>query len=81
MTVFMSGGNLSVNAMAMPSTICAGAMTQLKSFCYGGSGNYSFSWTGPNGFTSDIQNPAVQPPVTSTYVVTINDGFNTPPTR
>ena len=76
-TVYVSGGALAVNAVAIPLTICSGQTTQLQSFGSGGTGNYTFSWTGPGGFTSNIQNPTVQPPVTSTYTVTINDGFNT----
>ncbi len=76
-TVYVSGGALAVNAVAVPSTICAGETTQLQAFGSGGTGNYTFSWTGPGGFASNLQNPAVQPPVTSTFTVAINDGFNT----
>jgi hypothetical protein len=76
-TVNMSGGTLAVNAVAIPLTICSGQTTELQSFGSGGSGNYTFLWSGPGGFTSNIQNPTVQPPVTATYTVTVNDGFNT----
>jgi hypothetical protein len=77
MTVYVAGGILAVNAVAIPLTICAGQTTQLQSFGSGGTGNYTFSWYGPGGFVSYIQNPAVQPAITSTYTVTVNDGFNT----
>jgi len=76
-TVYVAGGTLTVNAVAIPLTICSGQTTQLQSFGSGGTGNYTYNWSGPGGFISNIQNPAVQPPVTSTYIVTINDGFNT----
>ena len=76
-TVYMAGGILSVNAAAVPLTICSGQATQLQAFGSGGSGNYTFSWSGPGGFSSQIQNPYVQPPVTSTYTIVVNDGFST----
>jgi hypothetical protein len=76
-TVYVAGGVLAVNAAAIPLTICSGQTTQLQAFGSGGTGTYTFSWSGPGGFTSFIQNPVVQPPVTSVYTVTVNDGFNT----
>jgi hypothetical protein len=77
MTVQISGGPLGVSAAAEPSTLCAGESTQLHAIGSGGAGNYTYQWTGPNGFSSNLQNPTVQPAVTSTYNVGINDGFNT----
>jgi hypothetical protein len=76
-TVFVAGGALAVNAVAIPLTICSGQTTQLQSFGSGGTGNYTYSWSGPGGFISNLQNPSVQPPVTSTYTIMVNDGFNT----
>ena len=76
-TVNVSGGQLTVNAYAIPSTICAGLTTQLHSYGSGGTGNYTYSWTGPDNFTSNLQNPSVQPLYTSTYTVIISDGFST----
>ncbi|MBL0046067.1 MAG: hypothetical protein IPP33_17250 [Flavobacteriales bacterium] len=35
----------------------------------GGSGNGSFSWSGPNNYTSNVQNPTVS--VAGTYVLTV----------
>jgi gliding motility-associated-like protein len=38
-------------------------------------GVYTFSWTGPNGFTSNLQNPTIQNPTiaaSGTYTCTIN---------
>jgi hypothetical protein len=77
MTVNISGGALGVGAIADPSTICFGQTSQLQAVASGGTGTYTFSWTGPGGFTSGIQNPTVQPIVTSVYTVSINDGYNT----
>lgn len=76
-TVNILGGPLAVNAIALPSSICYGATTQLQAIGSGGAGNYTYNWTGPNGFTSTLPNPTVQPAVTSTYSVTVFDGYNT----
>jgi len=62
--------------VATPLTICSGQTTQLQAFGSGGSGNYTFFWEGPGGFTSNIQSPSVEPLITSTYTVTVNDGFS-----
>lgn len=76
-TVNVVGGALAVNATASPQTICAGQSTQLQAIGSGGAGTYTYEWTGPNGFTSTLPNPTVQPAVTSTYNVTVSDGYNT----
>lgn len=76
-TVFISGGVLGVGTVANPSTICFGQTSQLQAIASGGTGNYSYQWTGPGGFTSNIQNPTVQPVATSVYSVTVGDGYNT----
>ncbi len=76
-TVNIQGGPLAVNAVANPSSICFGTSTQIQAIGSGGAGNYSYQWTGPNGFTSTLPNPTVAPAVTSTYQVTAFDGYNT----
>jgi hypothetical protein len=76
-TVSISGGPLAVNGIAIPSTICSGEITQLNAFGSGGTGLYSYHWTGPGNFSSNLQNPTVQPLVTTTFTVEINDGYNT----
>jgi hypothetical protein len=76
-TVNISGGALGVGAVANPSTICFGQTTQLQAIASGGTGNYTYDWTGPGGFTSNIQNPTVQLVTTSVYSVTVGDGYNT----
>jgi hypothetical protein len=75
-TINIEGGALAVNAVASPYSICFGASSQIQALGSGGAGNYTYHWTGPNGFTSNLQNPTVAPPVTSTYEVTAFDGFN-----
>lgn len=48
--------------LAVPSSnspLCVGSTIQLSAAVNGGSGTPSFSWTGPNGFTSNLQNPTI----------------------
>lgn len=75
--VSVIGGPLGATASATPSTICAGASSTLQAFGSGGSGNYSYSWTSvPSGFTSTLPNPTVFPLTTTTFNVSLNDGFS-----
>ncbi|MBK7213042.1 MAG: T9SS type A sorting domain-containing protein [Bacteroidales bacterium] len=41
----------------------------------GGSGNYTYTWTGPGGFQSTAIEPTVTPAQTSTYHLVVDDGF------
>ncbi len=64
-----------VIATADPAEICAGESTQLNSEVVGGTEPYDYSWTSfPEGFTSDIADPIVEPDVTTTYSVAVFDG-------
>ncbi|MEI7662220.1 MAG: T9SS type A sorting domain-containing protein [Bacteroidota bacterium] len=76
-TVNISGGALAVNAVATPQSICLGNSSILEAIGSGGAGNYTYSWTGPNGFTSSLPNPTVAPVITSEYHVSAFDGYNT----
>jgi hypothetical protein len=76
-TISIEGGALAVNAVASPYSICHGGSSQIQAIGSGGAGNYTYQWTGPNGFTSTLQNPTVAPTVTSTYQVSAYDGYNT----
>jgi len=68
---------LSVNVTALPAVICNGSSTQLNAAASGGSGTYTYTWASvPAGFSSTISNPVVSPIATTTYNVTINDGYN-----
>jgi hypothetical protein len=78
MVLFITGGPLNVGPVADPSSICVGESSQLTSYASGGSENYSYTWSSnPPGFNSNIADPIVEPAVTTTYHVIINDGYNT----
>jgi hypothetical protein len=75
--VSVTGGALTVTAIASPDEICVGNSAQLNAIVSGGSGSYTYSWTSnPAGFTSDIPDPIVFPAITTTYTLTVNDGSN-----
>jgi hypothetical protein len=76
-TINISGGALAVNAIATPNSICYGATSLIQALGSGGAGNYTYQWTGPGGFSSNLQNPTVAPTITSTYQVSAFDGYNT----
>jgi hypothetical protein len=77
MLVTITGGVLSCNSIADPAVICQGETSQLQAIASGGSGDYNYLWTSdPPGFSSDIQNPVVEPDQTTSYSVTVNDGYN-----
>ena len=68
-----------VFANASPDVIQMGEQVQLTSVATGGTGIYiSFVWSGPNGFSSNAQNPApftLQAPGAYTYTVTVTDAI------
>ena len=75
--VTIAGGPLSSYALADPPIICLGATSQLQVIASGGSGDYDYLWSSvPSGFSSDLQNPVVNPSESTTYFVTVNDGYN-----
>lgn len=72
------GGPLSANPVADPAVVCAGDPTTLSPGAGGGSGDYSYTWSSdPAGFSSSLQNPVVAPEVTTTYHVSVFDGYIT----
>lgn len=72
------GGALAANPTANPPEICNGEQSQLMAMPSGGSGNYTYTWTStPAGFNSDLANPFIFPSVTTTYHVSIYDGYST----
>jgi hypothetical protein len=77
-TVNVTGSStLAVTASANPNAVCPGSEVQLNCTPTGGS-NYSYQWSSnPAGFTSQIQNPTVNPSVATTYTVTVTSGANT----
>ncbi len=75
--------NLSVLAMIAeassdPTEICAGDSAQLSVEVFGGSGDYSYTWTSdPEGYTSSEQNPVFNDITeTTTFYVDVDDGTN-----
>jgi len=77
MTVTITGGPVGVQIIATPNAVCPGASVNLNAQASGGSGSYSFSWISePAGFTSSLEDVTVDPMVTTTYKVTVFDGFN-----
>lgn len=71
------GGPLGVQASASPLSVCLGESSQLNANAFGGTGIYTFSWaSNPPGFSSGLQSPVVFPAITTTYTVTIDDGYN-----
>ncbi len=79
MTVVVQGSPLTVVATVNDNVICKGETVQLTGTPAGGSGSYpTWTWSStPAGFSSNIQNPTATPTITTTYKVTVNDGYNT----
>lgn len=78
MTVTITGGPLSAVINPSLNQICFGGSTLLNAVTSGGSGTYTYTWTSnPPGFTSNIEDPTVSPTVTTTYMLSIFDNFNT----
>ena len=50
---------LVISSIGSNSPICFGTTLNLNSSVTGGTGSYSYSWTGPNQFSSIIQNPVI----------------------
>jgi hypothetical protein len=67
-------GPLSVSAIAVPATICAGEQSQLYAFATGGSGVYSYEWT-PSATLNNptIFNPLASPTESTAYDVLITN--------
>lgn len=61
-------------ASAATASVCFGSPIQLNA---GGSGITSYTWTGPNSFASNSQNPSITNAATANtgnYVVSVSDG-------
>lgn len=76
--VNLTGSALAANPTASPNPICEGSSAQLQANATGGSGSYFCTWS-PASWLSDpsIANPLASPPVTTTYQVSVFDGYNT----
>ena len=76
-TLFV-GDALAASASAQPEEICYGGQSQLNVNAFGGNTlePYTYIWSSADGFSSDLQNPVVEPLTTTTYTVTVDDGYN-----
>ena len=75
--VIVSSSALSVTASSN-GLFCVGGNIQLMSDASGGTPPYSYSWTGPNGFTSTDQNPVITGATAAesgVYVVMVTDSL------
>lgn len=76
--VNITGGPLAATIQSDKPDICIGGSTLLNAQVSGGSSNYTFAWTSdPPGFTSTNEDVTVNPVVTTTYFISVYDGFNT----
>ncbi len=55
------------------ATICSGSSAQLNGIGAGGTGSYTFSWTGANLDANNIASPIASPTITTTYTLLITD--------
>ncbi|MBI9034386.1 MAG: immunoglobulin domain-containing protein, partial [Bacteroidales bacterium] len=77
-TVTIKGTELTTTATANVVQICSGNSVNITAETTGGDETYEFTWTSdPVGFTSDQQSFTVTPAVSTTYKVSVFDGWNT----
>ncbi|HRY33356.1 MAG TPA: dockerin type I domain-containing protein [Bacteroidales bacterium] len=77
-TITIEGGPLGVNVVATQTAICYGFGTTITANASGGSNTYTYTWASePEGFTSDQSGISVSPEVSTTYHVSVFDGFTT----
>jgi hypothetical protein len=61
------------------TTVCQGNELVLNANAVGGASPFTYQWSGPNGFTSTLENPLVTSSASSihngTYTVVVTDGF------
>ncbi len=75
--VILPSSELSMNISADLQTICQGGLVQLTSDVFGGSGNYTYSWTSdPAGLIATEADISVSPAETTTYFLEVNDGID-----
>jgi hypothetical protein len=75
----MSPIALSANPILNGSSVCQNDPLILNAGAVGGASPFTYSWTGPNSFTSTSENPLVTSSASSTqngsYTVVVTDGF------
>ncbi len=68
--------SLTISAISAGTPVCQGNALNLSVSATGGTGPYSYSWTGPDSFVSSIQNPSINnalPSASGVYLVTVTD--------
>ena len=69
---------LEISVWATPEIIGADESVTLNADAYGGSYNYTYSWTPSTGLNdANTQNPIATPSETTVYTCTVNDGIST----
>jgi len=72
--ITVTGGPLTVDALADPEQVCPGEEVSLLALASGGTGTYSYAWTSnPPGFISPQANPAVSPLESTMYHIVVTD--------
>jgi hypothetical protein len=69
---------------AQPTTLCTGQTLELYANISGGRPPITYSWTGPNGFVSNLQNPTIpniQTNGSGKYYLTVTDGYGCAPVK
>lgn len=77
---FTVGAVLSTTSNITPSsTVCEGTTVTFNGGATGGGAPYTYSWTGPNSFSSTAQNPTLvtTTAASGTYVLTVTDACTT----
>ena len=67
-----------IDPIANSETLCTGQTFNLFTNLTNGKAPITYSWTGPNGFTSNLANPSISNVTTSNtgnYKVTVTDGY------
>ncbi|MHC1705937.1 MAG: gliding motility-associated C-terminal domain-containing protein [Bacteroidales bacterium] len=76
-TIYVSGSAIGVNPVAQPAIICSGESSTLQAQAGGGNLSYTYIWSPATGLSAtNVANPLASPLVTTTYHVTVSDGFN-----
>ncbi|MBK6362063.1 MAG: hypothetical protein IPF52_00665 [Saprospiraceae bacterium] len=68
--------NPSLNVSTTAPAVCAGSTLSITSTPSGGTSPYTYSWSGPNGFTASTQNISranATVAMSGTYTVTVTD--------
>jgi hypothetical protein len=74
----LSAVPFSISPAGNSGTLCAGQTFNLNANLTNGKAPITYSWTGPNGFTSNLANPSILNVTTANagnYTLTVTDGY------